>query len=235
MQKQSLLYEGKAKKIYQTDDKQVYWVEYLDQATALNGLKKDSITGKGTLNNQITSAIFQELRKNKIESHFVEMISKTEQLIEAVTMFPLEVVVRNITAGSFAKRFGKEEGALLAFPVIEFYYKNDVLDDPMMNEDHIKVLEIATERQILEIKQQALQVNTALLALFAKADIRLVDFKLEFGQRADGTILLADEISPDTCRLWDATTNEHLDKDIYRRDLGDLIPVYKEVLARLTK
>ncbi|MDT2756683.1 phosphoribosylaminoimidazolesuccinocarboxamide synthase [Enterococcus asini] len=235
MEKQELLYEGKAKKLFKTDQPGVLWVEYLDQATALNGVKKDVVVGKGELNNQITSLIFEALKAEEIPSHFIEKISKTEQLVNSVSIIPLEVVVRNTAAGSFSKRLDIPEGTSLPFPVVEFYYKEDRLDDPFINEDHVLALEIAEKEEIKVIKNLARKVNQALIKLFAKADIKLIDFKIEVGRTPAGTILLADEISPDTCRLWDMKTNSHLDKDIYRRDLGDLVPVYQEVLARLSK
>lgn len=233
MEKKELLYEGKAKKLYKTDEDGVLWVEYLDQATALNGAKKDAVSGKGALNNQITSLIFDRLKDEGIPSHFIEKISKTEQLVESVSIIPLEVVVRNTAAGSFSKRLAIPEGTSLAFPIVEFYFKEDRLDDPFINDDHVRVLSIATTEEIQEIKALAKRVNDALRTLFQKAEIRLIDFKIEVGRDTDGGILLADEISPDTCRLWDMKTQEHLDKDIYRRDLGDLVPVYQEVLQRL--
>lgn len=234
MEKLELLYEGKAKKLFKTDEKDVIWVEYLNQATALNGAKKDAIQGKGELNNQITSVIFEKLAAKGVPSHFIKSISKTEQLIKSVEIIPLEVVVRNVAAGSFSKRLAIKEGTPLEFPIVEFYFKEDALDDPMINDDHVKVLAIASEEEITEIKKLAHQVNQALIELFDEIDIRLVDFKIELGRTEEG-ILLADEISPDTCRLWDKETNEHLDKDIYRRDLGDIVPVYQEVLNRLAK
>ncbi|MFY1068649.1 phosphoribosylaminoimidazolesuccinocarboxamide synthase [Enterococcus sp. AD013-P3] len=233
MEKKELLYEGKAKKLYKTDEDGVLWVEYLDQATALNGAKKDAVSGKGALNNQITSLIFDRLKDEGIPSHFIEKISKTEQLVESVSIIPLEVVVRNTAAGSFSKRLAIPEGTSLAFPIVEFYFKEDRLDDPFINDDHVRVLSIATTEEIQEIKALAKRVNDALRTLFQKAEIRLIDFKIEVGRDTNGGILLADEISPDTCRLWDMKTQEHLDKDIYRRDLGDLVPVYQEVLQRL--
>ncbi|KAF1292090.1 phosphoribosylaminoimidazolesuccinocarboxamide synthase [Candidatus Enterococcus leclercqii] len=233
MEKKELLYEGKAKKLYKTDEDGVLWVEYLDQATALNGAKKDAVSGKGALNNQITSLIFDRLKDEGIPSHFIEKISKTEQLVKFVSIIPLEVVVRNTAAGSFSKRLAIPEGTSLAFPIVEFYFKEDRLDDPFINDDHVRVLSIATTEEIQEIKALAKRVNDALRTLFQKAEIRLIDFKIEVGRDTDGGILLADEISPDTCRLWDMKTQEHLDKDIYRRDLGDLVPVYQEVLQRL--
>ncbi|MGX7419595.1 phosphoribosylaminoimidazolesuccinocarboxamide synthase [Carnobacterium gallinarum] len=235
MEKKELLYEGKAKKLFKTNEEEKLWVTYLNQATALNGVKKDTIAGKGQLNNQITSLIFSYLKQAGINSHFIQQISETDQLIEAVKMFPLEVVIRNVAAGSFSKRLGISEGTALDFPILEFYFKEDKLDDPMINEDHIAYLKIATKSEVQQIKELAHRINLALIQLFKDIGIRLVDFKLEFGKRQDGTIILADEISPDTCRLWDLATNEHLDKDIYRLDLGDLVPVYEEVLTRLKK
>lgn len=235
MEKQKLIYEGKAKNIYETDDNTLFLAEYIDQATALNGLKKDYIKGKGQMNNQITSLIFEKMKEKGIPNHFVGKVSKTEQLIKKVKIFPLEIVVRNITAGSFCKRLGLEEGLELPFPIIEFYYKDDSLDDPFINEEHIKYLAIATETEIQELKDLALKVNQSLSELFTEIGIKLVDFKIEVGKLSNGELLLADEISPDTCRLWDEKTNEHLDKDVYRRDLGDIIPIYQEVLERLEK
>ncbi|WEV45833.1 phosphoribosylaminoimidazolesuccinocarboxamide synthase [Streptococcaceae bacterium ESL0687] len=233
MEKGKLLYQGKAKELYSTDQENTLWVEYLDQATALNGVKKDQIIGKGQMNNQITSLIFDVLADRGIESHFIEKISKTEQLIKEVQIIPLEVVVRNFAAGSFSRRLNVEEGTELAFPIVEFYYKDDALDDPFINDEHVKILDIANAGEIAEIKELALKVNEELKKLFAGINIKLIDFKIEVGRDVNGEILLADEISPDTCRLWDMDTNDHLDKDIYRRDLGDLIPVYQEVLDRL--
>lgn len=235
MEKGTLLYEGKAKQLFQTDDPEIVWVEYLNQATALNGAKKDRISGKGELNNQITGRIFDYLKSKEIKNHYIKQLSANEQLIQAVEIIPLEVVVRNVAAGSFSKRLAIPEGSPLKSPIVEFYYKNDELDDPMVTEDHIKLLEIATADEIAQLRQMALEVDQALIELFDSMEIKLIDFKLEFGRQNDGSILLADEVSPDTCRLWDKKTNEHLDKDIYRRDLGDIIPVYQEVLNRLEK
>lgn len=235
MEKGTLLYEGKAKQLFQTDDPEIVWVEYLNQATALNGAKKDQISGKGELNNQITGRIFDYLKSKEIKNHYIKQLSANEQLIQAVEIIPLEVVVRNVAAGSFSKRLAIPEGSPLRSPIVEFYYKNDELDDPMVTEDHIKLLEIATADEIAQLRQMALEVDQALIELFDSMEIKLIDFKLEFGRQNDGSILLADEVSPDTCRLWDKKTNEHLDKDIYRRDLGDIIPVYQEVLNRLEK
>jgi len=232
-EKRELMYEGKAKKLYTTDEENVVWVEYLNQATALNGAKKDKIEGKGELNNQITSLIFDQLTEKGIRHHFIKKLSNTEQLIEKVSIIPLEVVLRNTAAGSFSRRLGVEEGTPLPFPIVEFYYKEDALDDPFINDEHVLALNIATQEEIDFLKAEIRKVNAALIEILEAANIRLIDFKLEFGRLADGTIILADEISPDTCRFWDLTTNEHLDKDIYRRDLGDIVPVYKEVLNRL--
>lgn len=235
VEKGTLIYEGKAKQLFQTDDPAIIWVEYLNQATALNGAKKDQISGKGELNNQITGLIFDFLKSKGITNHYIKQHSETEQLIQNVEIIPLEVVVRNIAAGSFSKRLAIPEGTPLKSPIVEFYYKNDELDDPMVIDAHILTLELATAEELTQLRQKALAVGEALTELFDSIDITLVDFKLEFGRQKDGSILLADEVSPDTCRLWDKQTNEHLDKDIYRRDLGDIIPVYQEVLNRLEK
>lgn len=232
-EKRELLYEGKAKKLYATDDQKLLWVEYLNQATALNGLKKDEIVGKGELNNQITSLIFEHLKQKGIRHHFVKKLSKTEQLIQKLKIISLEVVLRNVAAGSFSKRLGVKEGRVLPFPIVEFYFKDDALDDPFINDEHVLALKIAGQEEIALLKAEIRKVNEALMEMFQKAKIKLIDFKLEFGRLPDGLLILADEISPDTCRLWDETTSEHLDKDIYRRDLGDLVPVYQEVLERL--
>ena len=235
VEKGTLIYEGKAKQLFQTDDPAIIWVEYLNQATALNGAKKDQISGKGELNNQITGLIFDFLKSKGITNHYIKQLSETEQLIQNVEIIPLEVVVRNIAAGSFSKRLAIPEGTPLKSPIVEFYYKNDELDDPMVIDAHILTLELATAEELTQLRQKALAVGEAPTELFDSIDITLVDFKLEFGRQKDGSILLADEVSPDTCRLWDKQTNEHLDKDIYRRDLGDIIPVYQEVLNRLEK
>lgn len=233
MERKELLYTGKAKKIYATDQETVLLAEYLNQVTSLNGVKKETIEGKGALNNQITGLIFKYLAGKGFASHYIREVSKSEQLIRKVQMIPLEVVVRNTSAGSFAKRFGMDEGIDLSVPILEFYYKEDKLDDPFINDAHVKMLNVATDEEVIEIKKQALEINAALVEMFRKPAIRLIDFKIEFGKTADGQIILADEISPDTCRLWDMNTQEHLDKDLYRRDLGDIIPVYVEVLERL--
>lgn len=233
MKKDGLLYEGKAKKIYQTDDQEILWVEYKDDATAFNGEKKDKIFGKSRLNNLITSKIFEALKESGINNHFIKKLSDTEQLVRKVTIVPLEVVVRNVTAGSLSKRLGMEEGIQLEAPIIELYYKDDELGDPLINEDHIRLLNIATTEQLTTIREIALDVNQCLKKLFKEVDVRLVDFKLEFGVTKEGEVLLADEISPDTCRLWDIHTNQKFDKDLFRRNLGSLTEGYEEILIRL--
>lgn len=228
-----LLYEGKAKRIFSTDDEQTVLIEYKDSATAFNGQKKADITGKGRLNNEITSLLFLNLQAQGIPSHFIKRISETEQLVKRVTIIPLEVVVRNIAAGSLSKRLGIEEGKELTKPLVEFYLKNDDLGDPLLTTDHIYELNIATEEELTVLKEKALKINTVLSSFFNELGINLIDFKLEFGKDAEGSILLADEISPDTCRLWDKKTNEKLDKDVFRRDLGSLTEAYETILARL--
>jgi phosphoribosylaminoimidazole-succinocarboxamide synthase len=233
MEKSGLLYEGKAKRIYATDQEMVVRVEYKDSATAFNGEKKSEITGKGVLNNEISSLIFTLLKSKGINSHFIQRLSETEQLVQKVTIIPLEVVVRNVIAGSLSKRLGMEEGTGLKEPIVEFYFKNDELGDPLVNEDHILTLEIASLPELDILRTQALKINEELSKLFQRVGVRLVDFKLEFGKDSNGLIILADEISPDTCRLWDADTNAKLDKDVFRRDLGDLTKGYQEILNRL--
>ncbi|WHY01040.1 phosphoribosylaminoimidazolesuccinocarboxamide synthase [Neobacillus sp. DY30] len=228
-----LLYEGKAKRIFSTEDEQTVLIEYKDSATAFNGQKKADITGKGRLNNEITSLLFLKLQAKGIPSHFIKRISETEQLVKRVTIIPLEVVVRNIAAGSLSKRLGIEEGKELTKPLVEFYLKNDDLGDPLLTTDHIYELNIATKEELATLKENALKINTVLSSFFNELGINLIDFKLEFGKDADGSILLADEISPDTCRLWDKKTNEKLDKDVFRRDLGSLTEAYETILARL--
>nr|WP_263323772.1 phosphoribosylaminoimidazolesuccinocarboxamide synthase [Neobacillus sp. Marseille-Q6967] len=228
-----LLYEGKAKKIFKTDDEQTVLIEYKDSATAYNGQKKADITGKGRLNNEITSLLFLKLKEQGIESHFIKRLSETQQLVKRVSIIPLEVVVRNVAAGSFSKRLGIEEGKPLSRPIVEFYLKDDDLGDPIITEDHILELNLATIEEIEILKQKALEIDKLLISFFAELGIRLIDFKLEFGKDSEGKILLADEISPDTCRLWDEKTNEKLDKDVFRRDLGSLTEAYETILARL--
>ncbi|MGJ8731270.1 phosphoribosylaminoimidazolesuccinocarboxamide synthase [Listeria aquatica] len=231
--KDELIYEGKAKKLYKTPEAGVLRVAYKDDATALNGERREIFAGKGRRNNQITSLIFRYLKAKGIDSHFIEEISETEQLVQEVEIIPLEVVVRNVLAGSLAKRLGKSEGELIEQPIVEFYYKEDALNDPFINDDHVLFLEVATNREVEILKQEAKRINAALTELFKKAGVTLVDFKVEFGRTKDGSILLSDEISPDTCRLWDVETNEKLDKDVFRRNIGNLITVYDEILARL--
>ncbi|HET7656698.1 MAG TPA: phosphoribosylaminoimidazolesuccinocarboxamide synthase [Bacillales bacterium] len=228
-----MLYEGKAKRIFETDDASIVRVEYKDEATAFNAVKKANIAGKGQLNNTITSFIFKKLQEAGVENHFIEKLSDTEQLVKRVKIIPLEVVVRNTIAGSLSKRLGIEEGTILKQPFVEFYYKNDELGDPLITEDHVWVLEAATPEQLSEIKEKALKINEVLQKLFDGINIELVDFKLEFGLTDDGQLLLADEISPDTCRLWDKASRQKLDKDVFRRDLGDLTEAYREILTRL--
>lgn len=233
MRQSELLYEGKAKQIYATDDPQVVRVRYKDSATAFNGEKKAMIDGKGRLNNLITSLIFEQLRSEDIDSHFIKRTSDSEQLVKRVTIIPLEVVVRNVSAGSFSKRVGMQEGIALKRSIVEFYYKDDELGDPLLTEDHIDILGIATAEEVSILKKQSLKINEKLQSLFTSMDIRLIDFKLEFGKDETGQILLADEISPDTCRLWDFYTNEKLDKDVFRRNLGSLTDAYGKILTKL--
>jgi len=228
-----LLYEGKAKRIYKTDEENVVLVEYKDSATAFNGEKKAEIMGKGRLNNEITSLLFLKLKEQGIESHFIKRISEKEQLVKKVTIIPLEVVVRNVAAGSFSKRLGIEEGTPLSAPLVEFYLKDDALGDPLVTVDHILELKAATAEEITILREKALEVDAVLSSFFAEIGINLIDFKLEFGKDPQGKILLADEISPDTCRLWDQKTNEKLDKDVFRRDLGSLTDAYETILTRL--
>ena len=231
--KKELLYEGKAKKVYSTDDPNLCIFEYKDDATAFNGIKKGSFEGKGEINNQMANFIFRLLEKKGIKSHLVEELSKRETLVKKVDIIPLEVIVRNIAAGSFSKRYGVEEGVVFAEPTLEFSYKNDELGDPLINSYHALALGIATREDIKKISDIAFGVNEALKEIFKNIGIKLVDFKIEVGRTADGEIVLADEIIPDTCRLWDAETNKKLDKDQFRRDLGEFAEVYHEVWARL--
>lgn len=240
MQKLSQLYEGKAKKLFATENTEVLWVEYLDQATAGNGARKAQIKGKGRLNNRITAVIFNELAYRGIASHFISQISDTEQLVRRMEMFPLEIIMRNIAAGSFARRYGREEGTLLSRPVLELCLKDDALGDPFINTDDAIALGLATRDQLNIISAKAREINHALTAIFNDINVTLVDFKVEMGRTSDGTILLADEITPDTCRLWDTAKTaeghvEHLDKDLFRRDMGNIIPAYEEILGRLEK
>lgn len=233
MKKQEQLYEGKAKKVFATDDPSLVIVSYKDDATALDGLKKGTIVGKGVVNNKMSDFLFGLLEKSGIPTHFVEELNDREALVKKVSIVPLEVIVRNISAGSFAKRYGVEEGIVFAEPTIEFSYKNDDLHDPLINSYHALALGLATKEEIETIKSMAFKVNEILKAYFLSLNVRLVDFKLEFGRLADGSIVLADEISPDTCRFWDATTNEKLDKDRFRRDMGGVEDAYREMMKRV--
>ena len=233
MEKMEQLYEGKAKKVYSTENPELYIVSYKDDATAFNGEKKGTIVGKGSINNRMTNMLMQVLEKKGVPTHFVEEINDRETVVKKVSIVPLEVIIRNISAGSFAKRFGVEEGIVFEEPTIEFSYKNDELGDPLMNAYHAIALKLATRDEIVTIKKMAFTVNDTLKEYFLGLNIKLVDFKIEFGRLSDGTIVLADEISPDTCRLWDKDTNEKLDKDRFRRDLGGTEEAYQEVMRRL--
>ncbi|WP_455558497.1 phosphoribosylaminoimidazolesuccinocarboxamide synthase [Agathobaculum hominis] len=233
MEKKEQLYEGKAKKVFATDDSNLVIVDYKDDATAFNGLKKGSIAGKGVINNVMSNHMFQLLEQQGVPTHFVEQLSERETLVKKVSIVPLEVIIRNISAGSFAKRFGVEEGIVFDEPTIEFSYKNDDLGDPLMNAYHAVALKAATREEIETIKSMAFKVNEVMKQYFDSLNVILVDFKLEFGKTADGKIVLADEISPDTCRLWDKTTKEKLDKDRFRRDLGGVEEAYQEIMKRV--
>ena len=233
MQKLEQIYEGKAKKVYKTDDPELYIVDYKDDATAFNGLKKGTIAGKGIINNQMSNRLMQMIEQKGVPTHFVRELSEREPLVKKVSIVPLEVIVRNIAAGSFSKRYGMDEGMVFEEPVIEFSYKNDALGDPLLNTDHALALKVATRAEIDTIKSYALKVNSILKAFWAECGITLVDFKLEFGKTVDGSIILDDEISPDPCRLWDSATGEKLDKDRFRRDLGGVEEAYAEIMKRL--
>ena len=233
MQKKEQLYEGKAKKVFATDDPNLYIVDYKDDATAFNGQKKGQIAGKGVINNVMSNHMFQLLEQQGVPTHFVEQLSDRETLVKKVSIVPLEVIIRNISAGSFAKRYGVREGIVFKAPTIEFYYKNDDLGDPLINDYHALALELATQEEIDEIKAMAFKVNEVMKEYFDHLNVTLVDFKLEFGKTPDGKIILADEISPDTCRLWDKTTGEKLDKDRFRRDLGGVEEAYQEIMRRV--
>ena len=232
MEKLDLLYEGKAKKVYTTEDPDVLIVDYKDDATAFNGIKKGTIVGKGVINNRMTNHVFQLLEKEGVPTHFIEELSDRETAVKKVQIVPLEVIIRNVAAGSFSKRLGVEEGTPFKQPTIEFSYKNDDLGDPLINSYFALALGLATQEEIDTIKKYAFQVNDVLKAYFLQADIELIDFKIEFG-RYKGQIILADETSPDTCRLWDVHTHEKLDKDRFRRDLGNVEEAYQEVFKRL--
>ena len=233
MEKKEMLYEGKAKQVFATDDPEVLLVHYKDDATAFNGLKKGTISGKGAINNRVTNFMMQVLEKEGVPTHLVEELSDRDTLVKKVKIVPLEVIIRNISAGSFAKHYGVEEGIVFDEPTIEFSYKNDELGDPLINEYHALALTLATKAEIERIKELAFKTNEVMKKFFKERKVDLVDFKLEFGRLADGTIVLADEISPDTCRFWDSETHEKLDKDRFRRDLGNVEDAYKEMLKRI--
>lgn len=227
------MYEGKAKKVYATEDPAIVMVHYKDDATAGDGAKKGTIRDKGIVNNKLSNALMQKLEKSGIPTHFVEELNDRDTLVKKVQIVPLEVIVRNVAAGSFSKRYGVAEGTPFAAPTIEFSYKNDDLHDPLINHYHALAMNLATQGEIDTIVSYAFKVNEVLKEILLAANIRLIDFKLEFGRLSDGTIILADEISPDTCRFWDATTGAHLDKDLFRRDLGGEADAYQEVMRRL--
>ncbi len=233
MEKRAQLYEGKAKKVYATDDPQVVIVSYKDDATAFNGQKKGTIAGKGVVNNRVSNFLMQMLAENGVPTHYIQELNDRETLEKKVDIIPLEVIIRNISAGSFSKRYGVEEGIRFDQPTIEFSYKNDDLGDPLINEYHAIALKLAGPNEIQRIKDLAFRVNDVLKAYFATINVELVDFKLEFGTVMGDYIVLADEISPDTCRLWDATTHEKLDKDRFRRDMGGEVEAYNEIMYRI--
>lgn len=233
MKKLEQIYEGKAKKVFKTDDENLYVIEYKDDATAGNGAKKGTIKGKGVINNEMTCTIYKMLEANGIPTHLVKKLSDTEQLVKAVKIFPLEVIVRNTAAGSMSKRVGIPEGTVLPNPIFEFSYKNDDYGDPFINDDYATAMGLATREEIDQIREYTLKINEILKAFFLERNVNLIDFKVEFGKTADGTILLADEISPDTCRFWDVKTGEKLDKDRFRRDMGNIEEAYQEMLKRV--
>lgn len=234
MEKQELLYEGKAKKVYTTQDPKLLIVAYKDDATAFNGQKKGTIHGKGAINNRMTNLLMDRLEREGIPTHLVEELSGRETLVKKVSIIPVEVIVRNIAAGSFSKRYGVEEGVVFDAPTLEFSYKNDDLGDPLLNDDHALALGLASREELALIRKYSLNVNRLLRKIWGACGITLVDFKVEFGRLEDGTIVLADEISPDTCRLWDSKTLERMDKDRFRRDLGGVEEAYVQVMNRLT-
>ena len=233
MNKMNQLYEGKAKRVYETEDPNLLIVSYKDDATAFNGLKKGTIAGKGVINNQMSNRLMMRLAKAGVPNHFVEELNERDTLVRRVQIVPLEVIVRNIAAGSFSKRYGVDEGVVFDEPTVEYSYKNDALGDPLLNTSHALALGVATKEEIETIRRYALKVNEFLKAFWLECGVILVDFKLEFGRTAEGEIILADEISPDTCRLWDAKTHEKLDKDRFRRDLGGVEDAYQEIMKRL--
>jgi len=233
MKKCEMLYEGKAKKVYTTEDPELYIVDYKDDATAFNGLKKGTILGKGAINNRVTNHLMKMLEGKGIPTHFVEQLSDRETVVKKVTIVPLEVIIRNIAAGSMSKRLGIEEGTVLPTTVLEYSYKNDDLGDPLINDYHALAMQLCTREELDQIASYAFKINEILKEYFKEVNVDLVDFKLEFGKLSDGTIVLADEISPDTCRFWDATTHEKLDKDRFRRDMDNVDEGYHEILKRL--
>ena len=235
MEKRELLYEGKAKRVYRTDDPESLIVSYKDDATAFNGLKKGRIAGKGAVNNQMSNRLMLYLEENGVPTHFIAELNERETLVKRVSVIPLEVIVRNIAAGSFSKRYGVAEGLVFDEPVLEFSYKNDALGDPLLNTSHALALKLATPAEIETIKGYALKIDRILQRFWAECGVTLADFKLEFGRTSDGRIILADEISPDTCRLWDSATGEKLDKDRFRRDLGGVEEAYAEIMKRLVE
>lgn len=233
MEKLEQLYEGKAKKVFKTDDDNQFIIEYKDDATAGNGAKKGTISGKGVINNKMTAVLFPMLEAQGIPTHFIKQLSDTEQLVKAVTIFPLEVIVRNTAAGSFSKRLGVTEGTVFEEPIFEFSYKNDDYGDPFINDDYAVALKLATREEIATIREYTLKLNAILKAFFLERGVNLIDFKVEYGKTNDGTIVLADEISPDTCRFWDVKTGEKLDKDRFRRDMGGIEEAYQEMMKRV--
>ena len=233
MKKCEQLYEGKAKKVFATDDPNLVIVSYKDDATAFNGLKKGTIAGKGVINNKMSNLLMQMLERKGVKTHFVKELSDRETVVKKVSILPLEVIIRNISAGSFSKRYGVEEGIVFEEPTFEFSYKNDKLGDPLLNEYHVVALKLATKDEIDTIKNYAFKINELLKEFWLECGVTLVDFKLEFGRLGDGSIVLADEISPDTCRLWDSKTGEKLDKDRFRRDMGGVEDAYAEIMKRL--
>ncbi len=235
MEKKKEMYEGKAKKVFETEDPEVLIVSYKDDATAFNGLKKGSISGKGVINNRMSNMLMAKLEKEGVPTHFIEELNDRETAVKRVKILPLEVIIRNISAGSFSKRYGVEEGIVFEEPTIEFSYKNDDLGDPLLNAYHAVALKLATWEEIDLVKKYAFKVNDFLKAIWKECGVTLVDFKIEFGKTSDGTIVLADEISPDTCRLWDSKTHEKLDKDRFRRDMGGVEEAYEEVMRRLSE
>lgn len=228
-----ILYEGKAKQVLEADNENEYIIHYKDDATAGNGVKHDQFEGKGVLNNTISCIIFDMLEEAGIKTHMIEKLNDRDIRVKKVEIFPLEVIIRNITTGSFCKRLGAPEGIVLEEPIFEMSYKNDDYGDPLINDDHAVALKLATRDELAYIKETTLKINELLKEFFLQFNLKLVDFKIEFGKTASGEILLADEISPDSCRLWDVDTNQKYDKDVFRQDIGDLIETYKEVLARM--